>query len=160
MKRKSPQPKILYPTRLLFRCDGEIKSFTDEQKLRVQHVQTTFTTNVKGISPGKKRKGHNQKHEDHETKMLISRGKYKGWKSSTHKASRRFKHESSKAIYIHNKELIQKITRYIYIHIMISKKVTLREGVQRQSFKTAFTIKRPANYNNPGGVCVCVCIAR
>lgn len=39
---------------------------------------------------------------------------------------------------------------------MISKKVTLREGVQRQSFKTAFTIKRPANYNNHGGVCVCI----
>ena len=34
MKGKKLQPRILYPTRLLFRFDGEIKSFTDKQKLR------------------------------------------------------------------------------------------------------------------------------
>ena len=28
------QPRILYPIKLLFRINGEIKSFTDEQKLR------------------------------------------------------------------------------------------------------------------------------
>ena len=34
MKGKNPQPRILYPVRLSFRFDGEIKSFTDKQKLR------------------------------------------------------------------------------------------------------------------------------
>ena len=34
MKGKCLQPRILYPERLLFRFDGEIKSFQDEQKLR------------------------------------------------------------------------------------------------------------------------------
>ena len=34
MKRKSLQPRILYPARLFFRLDGEIKSFPDKQKLR------------------------------------------------------------------------------------------------------------------------------
>ena len=34
MKRKNLQPRILYPARLFFRFDGEIKSFLDKQKLR------------------------------------------------------------------------------------------------------------------------------
>ena len=34
MKAKNLQPRILYPLRLSFRFDGEIKSFTDKQKLR------------------------------------------------------------------------------------------------------------------------------
>ena len=34
MKGKNLQPKILYLARLLFRSDGEIKSFPDKQKLR------------------------------------------------------------------------------------------------------------------------------
>ena len=34
MKGKSLQPRILDPTRLSFRFDGEIKSFPDKQKLR------------------------------------------------------------------------------------------------------------------------------
>ena len=33
MKEKNLQPRTLYPPRLLFRFDGEIKSFTDKQKL-------------------------------------------------------------------------------------------------------------------------------
>ena len=33
MKGKNQQPRILYPARLSFRFDGEIKSFTDKQKL-------------------------------------------------------------------------------------------------------------------------------
>ena len=33
-KGKNLQPKILYPSRLSFRFDGEIKSFPDKQKLR------------------------------------------------------------------------------------------------------------------------------
>ena len=34
MKGKKLQPRILYPERLSFRFDGEIKSFLDKQKLR------------------------------------------------------------------------------------------------------------------------------
>ena len=34
MKGKNFQPRLLYPERLSFRFEGEIKSFTDKQKLR------------------------------------------------------------------------------------------------------------------------------
>ena len=34
MKGKNLQPRLLYPARISFRFDGEIKSFTDKQKLR------------------------------------------------------------------------------------------------------------------------------
>ena len=34
MKGKNLKPRILYPARLSFRFDGEIKSFPDKQKLR------------------------------------------------------------------------------------------------------------------------------
>ena len=34
MKGKKLQPRILYPARLSFRFDGEIKNFPDKQKLR------------------------------------------------------------------------------------------------------------------------------
>ena len=33
--------------RMSFKIDGEIKSFSDKQKLRIQYHQTSFTTNVK-----------------------------------------------------------------------------------------------------------------
>ena len=57
MKGENLQPRILYPARLAFRFDGEIKSFPDKQKLkRIQHHQTSFTTNAKGTSLGKKHK--------------------------------------------------------------------------------------------------------
>ena len=34
MKEKSIQPRLLYPARISFKYEGEIKSFTDKQKLR------------------------------------------------------------------------------------------------------------------------------
>ena len=34
MKGKNLQPRLLYPPRISFRFDGEIKTFTDKQKLR------------------------------------------------------------------------------------------------------------------------------
>ena len=34
MKEKNLQPRFLYPERISFRYEGEIKSFTDKQKLR------------------------------------------------------------------------------------------------------------------------------
>ena len=33
-KEKNVQPRLLYPARISFRFEGEIKSFTDKQKLR------------------------------------------------------------------------------------------------------------------------------
>ena len=33
-KKKNLQPRLLYPARILFSFKGEIKSFTDKQKLR------------------------------------------------------------------------------------------------------------------------------
>ena len=39
MKGKNLQPRLLYPARVSFRFDREIKSFTDKQKLR--EVSTT-----------------------------------------------------------------------------------------------------------------------
>ena len=53
MKGKNLQPRIFYPGRLSFRFDGEIKSFPDKQK-SIQHHQTSFTTNAKGTSLGRK----------------------------------------------------------------------------------------------------------
>ena len=34
MKEKNLQPRLIYPARISFRFDGEIKTFTDKQKLR------------------------------------------------------------------------------------------------------------------------------
>ena len=34
IKEKNLQPRLLYPARISFRYEGEIKSFTDKQKLR------------------------------------------------------------------------------------------------------------------------------
>ena len=34
MKGKNLQPRLLYPAKISFRFDGEIKTFTDKQKLR------------------------------------------------------------------------------------------------------------------------------
>ena len=34
MKGKNLQPRLLYPARISFRYEGEIKTFTDKQKLR------------------------------------------------------------------------------------------------------------------------------
>ena len=34
MKEEKLQPRLLYPARILFKYGGEIKSFTDKQKLR------------------------------------------------------------------------------------------------------------------------------
>ena len=34
MKERNLQPRLLYPARISFKYEGEIKSFTDKQKLR------------------------------------------------------------------------------------------------------------------------------
>ena len=54
MKGKNLQPRLLYPARLSFRFDGEIKRFQISKIKRVLHHQTSFTTNAKGTSLGRK----------------------------------------------------------------------------------------------------------
>jgi len=43
MKEKNLQPRLLYPARISFKYEGEIKSFTDKQKLR------EFSTTKQGL---------------------------------------------------------------------------------------------------------------
>ena len=56
IKGKNLRPRLLYPARISFRFNGEIKTFTDKQKLirRIQHHQASFTANAKGTSLGRK----------------------------------------------------------------------------------------------------------
>ena len=56
MKGKNLQPRILYPARLSFRFDREIKSFPDKQKVREFSTTKEFTANAKEISPSMKHK--------------------------------------------------------------------------------------------------------
>ena len=52
MKENNLQPRLLYPERISFRYE-EFKSFTDKQKAeRIQHHQTSSSTNAKGSSLG------------------------------------------------------------------------------------------------------------
>jgi len=42
LKGKILQPRFLYPARISFSIDGEIKSFSDKQVKRIQYHQTNF----------------------------------------------------------------------------------------------------------------------
>ena len=56
-ENKGPTTKNNLLSKTLFRFDGEIKSFTDKQKLkRIHYHQTSFTTNAKGTSLDRKHK--------------------------------------------------------------------------------------------------------
>ena len=48
MKEKNLQPRLLYPARISFQYEGEIKSFTDKQKLR-DRVFTEVVDKLKEI---------------------------------------------------------------------------------------------------------------
>ena len=52
MKERNLEPRILYPARLSFRFEGEIKSFSDKQKLK----KTSSTTTSDGTSLSRKEK--------------------------------------------------------------------------------------------------------
>ena len=56
MKENNLQPRLLYPARISFKYEEEIKSFTEKQKLRIQHHQTSCPTNAKGSSLDRKHK--------------------------------------------------------------------------------------------------------
>ena len=57
LKGKILQPRLLYPARISFKIDGEIKSFQKTKVKRIQYHQTSFTTNVKGTYIVNKYKG-------------------------------------------------------------------------------------------------------
>ena len=72
MKGKNLQPRILYPARLSFRVDREIKSFTDKKKLkRIQQHQTNITRNAKGNSVNGKDKALTRN-----KKIITGKGKH------------------------------------------------------------------------------------
>ena len=54
MKEKSLQPRFLCPARISFKYEGDTKSFTDKQAERIQHHQTSSSTNMKGLFLDKK----------------------------------------------------------------------------------------------------------
>ena len=54
MKEKNLQLRLLYPARISFKYEGEIKSYTDKQRLRIQHHQISSSTNAKGSSLDRK----------------------------------------------------------------------------------------------------------
>ena len=57
LKGKNLQPRLLYPARISFKIDGEIKSFSDKQKLReFNTTKPALQKNVKGIYIAKKYK--------------------------------------------------------------------------------------------------------
>ena len=48
LQGKNLQPRLLYPARISFRTDGEIKKLFRKAKVkRIQYHQISFTTNVK-----------------------------------------------------------------------------------------------------------------
>ena len=61
MKVENLQLRINYLARFLFRLDEKVENFTDKQKLRVQHHQTSFIRSVKGTAPSKKGHTRNMK---------------------------------------------------------------------------------------------------
>ena len=48
MKGENLQPRLLYLARISFIIDGKIKFFRQAKVRRIQHHETSFTTNVKG----------------------------------------------------------------------------------------------------------------
>ena len=69
VRGKNLQPRLLYPTRLSFRFDGEIQIFPGKQVKRIQYHQTSFTTNATGNSLGRKHKRRKRPTENKHKKL-------------------------------------------------------------------------------------------
>ena len=63
MKSKDLQLKLLYPARLSFKIEGEIRSFTDKKKLKelVCEQQINNETDIKGLSLRRRRRRRRQR---------------------------------------------------------------------------------------------------
>ena len=72
MKGKKLQPRTLYPARLSFRSNKEIKSFTDKS---FWHHQTNLATNPKRTSLGAEEKATTRK-KKLQIEKLTSKGKH------------------------------------------------------------------------------------
>ena len=48
MKEKNLQPRFLYPARISFKYEGDQKHYRQAKAERIQHHQTSFSTNAKG----------------------------------------------------------------------------------------------------------------
>jgi len=49
LKGKNLQPRVLYPAKLSFRIEGEIKSFPDKQRLKAfMTIETALQETLKG----------------------------------------------------------------------------------------------------------------
>ena len=81
MKGRKLQPRILYPERLSFRLEGEIKSFSDKQKLR--EFSYTKPALQKILRVGKK--SPQLETRKLQRRRLPGKGKHTGKKSSTNK---------------------------------------------------------------------------
>ena len=59
LKDKNLQPRMLYPAKISFRCEGEIKSFPDKQKLRECVTKSPALKEIlkKALIPEKRKKG-------------------------------------------------------------------------------------------------------
>ena len=58
MKEKNLQPRLLYPAKISFKYEREIRNYRQAKAERIRHHQTTSSTNAKGSSLDRKhRKG-------------------------------------------------------------------------------------------------------
>uniref|UniRef100_A0A5G2QH65 L1 transposable element dsRBD-like domain-containing protein n=1 Tax=Sus scrofa TaxID=9823 RepID=A0A5G2QH65_PIG len=78
MKGNNLQPRLLYPTRLLFRFEGQIKTFTDKQKLREfsntkPGLSLVFKTYTKGTSIGRKEQEKERKKSSNSKSKAINK---------------------------------------------------------------------------------------
>ena len=61
MKNRGQQLRLLYPAKLSFRIEGQLKSFPDKKKTKgVHHHQTIIISNVKGTYLGKDDQNYDQ----------------------------------------------------------------------------------------------------
>ena len=54
MKENNLQPRLLYPARISFRYEGEFKLYRQAKVERIEHHQTSSSTNAKGSSLDRK----------------------------------------------------------------------------------------------------------
>lgn len=73
---KNCQPRILYPEKLSFRSEGEIKSFLDKQNLKEFITTTCLTRNVKGTSLSSNKRALISNRKTYESINLTNKGKY------------------------------------------------------------------------------------
>ena len=107
MKEKNLQPRILYPARLSFRFDGEIKSFTDKQKLKESSTtKPALQQMLKELLQVEKKRPQLEK-ENYKIEKLTGKCKHT-IKVGNHPHTKlvgKLKDKSSKIICIHNKQL-------------------------------------------------------